>query len=123
MSTKSALITGITGQDGAYLSKLLLDKGYSVHGGIRRTSGQSRFERLEALGIAEAITFHDFDLTEFSNIQRVLDKVGPDEIYNLAAQSFVPTSFEFPVYTADVNALGVLRILEAIRTANGRCRF
>ncbi len=118
-----ALVSGVTGQDGAYLAKHLLKMGYAVHGGIRHASGQSRFERLEALGILDSITLHDLDLAEYSNIQRVLEKVGPDEIYNLAAQSFVPASFEFPIYTADVNALGTLRILEAIRTANSKCRF
>jgi GDPmannose 4,6-dehydratase len=121
--TRTAFITGVTGQDGAYLAKLLLDKGYAVHGGVRRSSGQSKFERLARLGIREAIKFHDFELAEYSNVQRTIEKIAPDEIYNLAAQSFVASSFEAPIYTTDANALGTIRILEAIRMAGARTRF
>jgi GDPmannose 4,6-dehydratase len=120
--SKSALITGITGQDGAYLAKLLLEKGYRVHGGIRRI-GVNSGGRLQELGIEDEISHHDFDLLEFSNIQRVIDAVAPDELYNLAAQSFVGVSFEQPIYTANVDALGVARILEAIRSLKGHTRF
>jgi GDPmannose 4,6-dehydratase len=118
---KVALITGITGQDGAYLSKLLLAKGYEVHGGMRRVGGDS-CGRLRELGILGGVEMHDFDLAEFSNIQRVIERVAPDEIYNLAAQSFVATSFEQPVYTADVDGLGAMRVLEAVRTAGAGTR-
>jgi GDPmannose 4,6-dehydratase len=119
---KIALITGITGQDGSYLAKLLLDKGYEVHGGIRRIGVHST-GRLDEIGVTNDITLHDFDLLEFSNIQRVLEKVAPDEVYNLAAQSFVAVSFEQPIYTADVDALGTARLLEAIRVAGAGTRF
>ena len=120
---KVAFITGISGQDGAYLTKLLLNKGYEVHGGIRRSAGQSRFERLEQLGVLDHVKLHDFELAEFSNIQRTIGKVAPDEIYNLAAQSFVASSFDAPIYTCDANALGVMRILEAVRVVNAKTRF
>ena len=82
---KTALITGITGQDGAYLSKLLLEKGYQVFGGFRRAAGQSKFENLAALGIENQIIMQDFELAEYSNVQRTIEKIAPDEIYNLAA--------------------------------------
>jgi GDPmannose 4,6-dehydratase len=119
---KRALITGITGQDGAYLAQLLLKKGYYVAGAVRRTS-ISNTERLEELGICDRIELVDFDLLELSNIIRVVERVRPDEIYNLAAQSFVAASFELPVYTADCDAMGVVRLLEAIRTVNPQIRF
>lgn len=119
---KKALITGITGQDGAYLSKLLLEKGYEVHGGVRGRSFSSML-RLCELGIADQVIAHDFDLLEVTNLQRVLDTVAPDEVYNLAAQSFVAASFEQPVYTANVDALGPLRLLEALRASGGQARF
>jgi GDPmannose 4,6-dehydratase len=109
-----ALITGITGQDGAYLADLLLDLGYEVFGAYRRSSGDNLW-RLRKLGIQGEIEYVPFDLLEYENIKRTIDKVKPDEIYNLAAQSFVAESFEQPQYTVDVNGLGVLRILEAIR--------
>ncbi len=111
---KRALITGITGQDGAYLSQLLLAKGYEVFGAVRRTASINTW-RLSELGIEKDIQFLDFDLLEFSNILRVIEKTAPDEIYNLAAQSFVGTSFEQPIYTGEVDGLAVTRILEAIR--------
>jgi len=120
---KRAFITGITGQDGAYLTKLLLEKGYEIHGGIRRSAGQSKFDRLDSLGVRDSIKSHDFELGEYSNIQRTIEKVAPDEIYNLAAQSFVASSFEAPIYTSDANAIGVMRILEAIRVVNAKTRY
>lgn len=119
---KTAFITGITGQDGAYLARLLLDKGYRVHGGLRRI-GVLGTGRLDELGIKDDIELHDFELLEETNIQRVLDKTMPDEVYNLAAQSFVGVSFEQPLYTANADALGTLRILESIRASNADARF
>ena len=107
-----ALITGITGQDGAYLTRLLNDKGYEVFGGARR-SAQPNTWRLDYLGAKAELV--PFDLLEYEGVKRAIDWIKPDEIYNLAAQSFVADSFEVPLYTVDVNGLGVLRILEAIR--------
>ena len=109
---KTALITGITGQDGSYLAELLLDKGYEVHGIIRRAS-QINTQRIDHL--YQNIKLHYGDLTDSTNIVRVIQKVQPDEIYNLGAQSHVKVSFEMPEYTADVDAMGTLRILEAVR--------
>ena len=111
--SKKALITGITGQDGSYLAEFLLEKGYEVHGIIRRAS-VSTTERIDHLLAANAITIHDGDLSDSSSIIRVVNEVKPDEIYNLAAQSHVGVSFEAAEYTGDVDALGVLRILEAV---------
>lgn len=119
---KRALITGITGQDGAYLSKLLVEKGYEVHGGLRRI-GVIGTGRLDELGILDEIQLHDLELLEMTNIQRVLDTVNPDEIYNLAAQSFVGASFEQPIYTSDVDGIGVMRMLEAVRSAHSDAAF
>ena len=119
---KSALITGITGQDGAYLSRLLLEKGYQVHGGVRRL-GVVGTGRLTALGVEGDVVLHDFEMLEFSNLFRVLETVAPDEVYNLAAQSFVGVSFEQPLYTSDVDALGPMRLLEAIRASGANSRF
>lgn len=119
---KTALITGITGQDGAYLAKLLLEKGYEVHGGLRRI-GVIGTGRLDELGVKDDIELHDFELLEDTNIQRVIEKTAPDEVYNLAAQSFVGVSFEQPLYTANADALGTLRILEAIRSRQAATRF
>jgi GDPmannose 4,6-dehydratase len=109
---KVALITGITGQDGSYLAELLLEKGYEVHGIIRRSSliNTHRIDHLY-----QNIKLHYGDLTDSTNIVRVIQKVQPDEIYNLGAQSHVKVSFEMPEYTADVDAMGTLRILEAVR--------
>lgn len=109
---KKALITGITGQDGSYLAELLLEKGYEVHGMTRRASlpNTARIEHL--LG---RITLHDGDLSDSSSIIRIMSIVRPDEVYNLAAQSHVQVSFDVPEYSGDVDALGVLRMLEAIR--------
>jgi GDPmannose 4,6-dehydratase len=109
---KTALITGITGQDGSYLAELLLEKGYQVHGIIRRASliNTARIDH-----IYSSITLHYGDLTDSTNLVRIIQKVKPDEIYNLGAQSHVKVSFEMPEYTADVDAMGTLRILEAVR--------
>ena len=109
---KVALITGITGQDGSYLAELLLYKGYEVHGIIRRAS-QINTQRIDHL--YQNVKLHYGDLTDSTNIVRVIQKVQPDEIYNLGAQSHVKVSFEMPEYTADVDAMGTLRILEAVR--------
>ena len=119
---KTALITGITGQDGAYLAELLLNKGYTVIGAERRASTRNRM-RTNELGITEHITFADFDLADQGNMMRVLEKHQPDEVYNLAAQSFVALSFEQPVMTGDVTGIGVARLLEAIRDVNPKIRF
>ena len=119
---KKALITGVTGQDGAYLTKLLLDKGYKVYGAYRRIS-HPVMTRLEWLGVHRDIEMVDFDLSEVNNINRLIRDIQPDELYNLAAQSFVGSSWEQPSYTTDVNAVGVLRILEAIRTFSPHTRF
>ncbi len=119
---KSALITGVTGQDGAYLAKLLLEKGYKVHGAVRRI-GVIGTGRLDELGVTSDIELHDFDLMEMTNIQRVVEKTVPDEVYNLAAQSFVGVSFEQPIYTSNVDGLGMMRVLEALRFAGGKTKF
>lgn len=119
---KSAFITGITGQDGAYLAKFLLEKGYEVHGGVRRIS-QAETTRLEALGVAGDVHLHEFDLTEANAIFRIIRDVPMDEFYNLAAQSFVGASWELPVYTAEVDGLAVVRILDTLRTLKPRTRF
>jgi GDPmannose 4,6-dehydratase len=111
---KRALITGITGQDGAYLSQFLLDKGYEVYGAFRRTSDLN-LNGLKYLGVDDKVNYLPLELLEFTNIYRAIEKIQPDEIYNLGAQSFVALSFEEPIFTADVTALGPLRILEAIR--------
>ena len=120
--SKTALITGISGQDGAYLSKLLLNKGYKVIGGERRSASGTLW-RLQELKIEKDIEITDFELSEFTNIYRTIDKFNPDEIYNLAAQSFVAASFEMPVMTADVTGTGVSRILESIREINPKIKF
>jgi len=118
--SKSALITGITGQDGSYLSKLLLEKGYQVHGMHRRTSTDS-LERLA--DIADQIHLHHGDLLDELSVLRLLEKTEATEVYNLAAQSFVPISWEEPVHTGDVTALGVTRLLEAIRQVNPQIKM
>ena len=119
---KKAIITGVTGQDGSYLAKLLLSKGYKVYGAQRRNTGK-RYWRLDELGITDQIEFVDIDLGEPYNIEKVLDKVQPDEFYNLAAQSFVGLSFEQPQVTTITNSLGVLNILEVIRNKYPKIRF
>ena len=111
---KKALITGITGQDGSYLAEFLLEKGYEVHGITRRAS-IANTARIDHLIAKNAITLHDGDLTDTASLTNIIAKVRPDEIYNLAAQSHVQVSFDVPEYSGDVDAIGVLRILEAIR--------
>lgn len=119
---KKALITGITGQDGSYLAELLLEKGYEVHGITRRASLPNTDRIQHLLG---KVTLHDGDLSDSSSIQRIMSIVRPDEVYNLAAQSHVQVSFDVPEYSGDVDALGVLRMLEAIRILGMEktCRF
>ena len=116
---KTALITGITGQDGSYLAELLISKGYNVHGLIRRVSSNNthRINHLLNNNINNElkINLHYGDLTDSSSITNLINKIKPDEIYNLAAQSDVKLSFEVPEYTAETDALGPLRILEAVR--------
>ena len=124
---KRALITGVTGQDGSYLTELLLEKGYEVHGIIRRSSSfnTARIDHLYSdAGIFDK-TFitHYGDLTDSSNLNRILERVQPDEIYNLAAQSHVRVSFEVPEYTAEVDAIGTLRFLDAIKNTGIKTRF
>jgi GDPmannose 4,6-dehydratase len=119
---KSALITGISGQDGSYLAKFLLERGYRVIGAHRRNSTVAA-GRLVELGIAKDVELIDIEMLEASNIRHVLQQVQPDEIYNLAAQSFVALSFSMPLYTCDVDALGVLRLLEAVREVCPTARF
>ena len=112
--SKVALITGITGQDGSYLAEFLLEKGYEVHGITRRAS-IANTARIDHLIEAGSITLHDGDLSDSSSLIRIINLVQPDEIYNLAAQSHVQVSFDVPEYSGDVDAIGVLRILEAVR--------
>jgi GDPmannose 4,6-dehydratase len=119
---KKALITGVAGQDGAYLAQLLLSKGYHVTGSIRRNS-LDELERLRLLGIAEKVEMTTIELVDPNSISRVIRDGQYDEIYNLAAQSFVATSWDQPVYTSDVNAMGVVRLLDAIRTFSPQTRF
>ena len=116
---KIALITGVTGQDGSYLAELLLEKGYIVHG-IKRKSSLLNTQRVDHIyqdphDYPSRLTLHYGDLTDSSNIIRIIKETEPDEIYNLGAQSHVAVSFESPEYTADVDALGTLRLLEAVR--------
>ncbi len=114
--TKRALITGVTGQDGAYLSQFLLDKGYAVHGVVRRSSHRGvEDHRLRWLGISGKVTLHDGDLADLSSLLRIVQEVQPDEIYNLAAQSYVASSWRQPILTANVTAVGVTNMLEAMR--------
>jgi GDPmannose 4,6-dehydratase len=120
--SKCAVITGITGQDGAYLSKLLLAKGYRVVGFTPRR-GSDTLWRLRELGVVDSIEFTYGDVTDLASILRVVDHYKPDEVYNLAAQSFVAASWDEPAHTADVNAIGVSNVLEAIRQADTRARF
>ena len=122
MKKKIALVTGITGQDGAYLANLLLNKGYKVYGTYRRSSSLNLW-RLEELGILDSIELVSLELLEKSNIERVLRLVKPNEVYNLAAQSFVSMSFENPIYTVQVDAIGVLKILESIRMIDKKIKF
>ena len=119
-----AVVTGITGQDGAYLSQLLLEKGYTVFGTYRRTSSVN-FWRLDELGITDHSNLQlvEYDLTDLSSTIRLLEKAEPQEVYNLAAQSFVGVSFEQPITTAEITGVGALNLLEAIRTVDPAIRF
>ena len=121
---KTAVITGMTGQDGAYLCAELLDKGYRVYGAYRRTSSVNLW-RIEELGVAQhpQLTLIEHDLTDPGSSLRLLAKAEPDEVYNLAAQSFVAVSFDQPVTTAEATGIGALNLLEAIRTVNPKIRF
>ncbi len=121
---KVSIITGITGQDGAYLAQLLLEKGYQVYGTYRRTSSVN-FWRIEELGIAKHPNLHliEYDLTDLSASIRLLQTTGATEVYNLAAQSFVGVSFDQPVTTAEITGIGPLNLLEAIRIVNPKIRF
>ncbi|GAA5100075.1 GDP-mannose 4,6-dehydratase [Chryseobacterium ginsengisoli] len=121
---KKAIITGITGQDGAYLSQLLLEKGYEVFGTYRRSSSMN-FWRIEELGIQDNPNLHllEYDLNDQTSNIRLIDKVQPDEIYNLAAQSFVGVSFDQPLSTAQTTGIGALHLLEAIRIINPKIKF
>jgi len=117
---KKALITGITGQDGSYLAEFLLDKGYEVFGMVRRSS-MEKFDRIEH--IKDRINIKQADLLDQYSIIKLIDEIQPDEIYNLAAMSFVPTSWSQPVLTAEFTAIGVTRMLEAIRAVNKKIKF
>jgi GDPmannose 4,6-dehydratase len=119
-----AVITGITGQDGAYLAQTLIEKGYTVIGAFRRTSS-SNFWRIEELGLLgnSQLTFLEYDLTDLSSSIRLLEQEKPDEVYNLAAQSFVGVSFDQPITTAEITGLGAVNLLEAIRIVNPDIRF
>ncbi|GAF72149.1 unnamed protein product, partial [marine sediment metagenome] len=121
---KRALITGLTGQDGAYLAKFLLDKGYDVHGIVRRSSSRDEY-RIAAF--RDRVTTHEADLLDQGSLIRVLDEiccgVGPCEVYNLAAMSYVPASWAEPVVTGNITGLGVTRMLEAIRIVDPKIRF
>lgn len=122
--TRKALITGITGQDGAYLARLLLSKGYEVHGVVRRSSHAGVADhRLRWLHIANDVRLHDSNLLDLSSLIRIVQEVQPDEIYNLAAQSFVASSWNQPLLTAQITATGVTVVLEALRIAAPHARF
>ncbi|MGO3932898.1 GDP-mannose 4,6-dehydratase [Rhodopseudomonas pseudopalustris] len=122
--SKIAFITGITGQDGAYLASLLLEQGYAVHGLLRRSaSADGMVSRLKWLGVADRVTLHDGNLTDLSSLIRVLGDVRPHEVYNLAAQSFVKSSWQQPLLTGTVTGLGAVNALEAVRTACPEARF
>jgi GDPmannose 4,6-dehydratase len=124
LASRTALITGITGQDGAYLSQFLLEKGYEVCGLVRRSSTADVNDvRLRWLGIADKVRLFDGNLTDLSSIIRILNEIKPDEIYNLAAQSFVRSSWQQPLLTGTVTGLGVVNVLEAMRLACPEARF
>jgi GDPmannose 4,6-dehydratase len=120
---KKALITGITGQDGSYLAELLLEKGYDVHGLVRRSSTSNLHRIQQLLDPAREITLHEGDLSDSSSLERLVDALQPDEIYNLAAMSHVRVSFDVPEYTANVDGVAVLRLLEAVRKNSPYTRF
>jgi GDPmannose 4,6-dehydratase len=124
MSEKRALITGITGQDGAYLSKFLLEKGYSVTGIVRRSSHSGVDDhRLRWIGVSNAVELRDGDLSDLSSLIRIVQEVKPDEFYNLGAQSFVFSSWRQPILTANITAVGVTNVLEALRLNKPDTRF
>lgn len=123
---KKALITGVTGQDGSYLAEVLLEKGYEVHGFVRRSSGyqMSRIHHLcQDTSLKKRFFLHEGDLGDSTSIKRAVETIQPDEVYNLAAMSDVKVSFDVPEYTADVDGIGTLRILEAIRTSCPKAKF
>jgi len=122
--SKTALITGVSGQDGSYLAELLLDKGYEVHGVVRRSSSvtRSRLDHLESDHLHN-LHLHYGDLGDPLGLVRIIDRYGPDEVYNLAAQSHVAISFQQPEYTGDVTGVGAMRLLEAMRVADSDARF
>ena len=119
---KRALITGITGQDGPYLAKLLLEKGYEVYG-LHRRSSTANFWRLDYLQIRDKVKIINGDLEDLSSLERAIEKSEPDEVYNLASQSYVAASWKQPIYTAEVTGVGVLRMLEAIRQTDPKIKF
>ena len=124
MGTKTALITGITGQDGAYLAELLLSKGYDVHGLLRRSASSDVVDgRLKWLGVADKVTLHDGDLADLASLMRVMRAAKPDEIYNLAAQSFVKSSWQQPILTGMITGLGTVNMLEATYSVCPDSRF
>lgn len=124
MNAKRALVTGVTGQDGAYLSKLLLEKGYEVHGLLRRSASADVVDaRLKWIGVAGQIALHDGNLTDLSGLIRVMQEVRPHEVYNLAAQSFVKSSWQQPLLTGTVTGLGAANMLEAVRIVCPEARF
>lgn len=121
---KTALITGITGQDGAYLAQLLLSKGYAVHGVLRRSASADVIgARLSFLGILQDVQMHDANLTDITSLLRVIEAVRPDEVYNLGAQSFVKASWQQPILTGAVTGLGAVNVLEAVRIIAPKTRF
>ena len=126
-TTKKAFVTGITGQDGSYLAELLLEKGYEVHGLIRRASSfnTSRIDHIYAdpHALGKRMVLHYGDLSDASNLARLIAQIQPDEVYNLAAQSHVRVSFDAPEYTTDITATGCIRLLEAIRQVGIKPRF
>lgn len=124
MSKRRALITGISGQDGTYLAQLLLEKGYEVFGVVRRSSHAGIFDhRLKWLGIRDAVTLFDGNLLDLSSLCRIVQETQPDEVYNLAAQSFVMSSWQQPILTAEVTGIGALNVLEALRLTRPKARF
>ena len=124
---KTALVTGVTGQDGSYLVEFLLNKGYEIHGIVRRSSSFNTARIAYIYPQRQEnkvhVELHYGDLTDSSNLARLIERINPDEIYNLGAQSHVRVSFDVPVYTADVSGLGTLRLLEAIRETRSHAKF
>ena len=124
MSSKRALITGLTGQDGAYLAKLLLDKGYEVHGLVRRSASADVIDtKLRWIGVADKVITHDGNLADITSLMRVMQDVQPDEIYNLGAQSFVKSSWQQPILTGMITGLGAANMLESVRAICPKARF